>query len=570
MRPGIFLLLLVFTSCSTQPGDTLAKFVDDYFTASFQASPSLATATGIHDYDAQIEDLSETAVKKRIAVLETQQSRLDAIVRSQKLNTEEAIDAELLKSQILAELHETKILESWRKNPMGYVGAAGGAIDLLMKRSFAPAKDRLKLVSARLRGVPPMIAAMKANVQNPPREFTDLSIRIASGSVGFFRDTVAAWAKDAAAGDEALLAEFKTANDAAAKSFEDAAVWLKQDLLPRSKGSFAIGAVAFSQKLLYEEMVDIPLDKLLAIGEANLAKDYASFVATAKQIDPKKKPAEVMNLLEADHPSAADLIPSAKTTIARIRQFLVDKKIIALPSDVLPHIEETPPYARNGGFASMDTPGAYETKANEAFYYITPPEKDWPATQTLEHLRLFNKSVMDVVTVHEAYPGHYTQFLYAKQYPTKTRKILGASSNAEGWAHYSEQMMIEQGFGDGDPKIKLAQLHEALLRDCRYVAGIKLHTQGMSVDDAAKIFEERGMQQHANAYEEARRGAYNPTYLYYTLGKLMIYKLRGDLQTARGAAFDLRAFHNDFVKQGAIPIKLMRRILLPGDTAPAL
>ncbi|WP_031497584.1 DUF885 domain-containing protein [Bryobacter aggregatus] len=570
MRPTALLCIVLLTGCSTQPVDSFSGFVDDYFKAAFAASPSFATATGIHDYDGQIEDLSAAAVQKRIAVLEAQQSRLDTILKNQKLNAEDAMDAEILKSQILAELHETKVLETWRKNPMNYVGGPGGSIDLLMKRSFAPAKDRLKLVTSRLRGVPPMITALQANVQNPPREFTDLAIRIAGGSVGFFRDTVATWAKDAAAGDAALLAEFKTANDAAAKSFEDATKWLKEDLLPRSKGSYAIGAEAFSKKLLYEEMVDIPLDKLLAIGEANLAKDYADFVATAKLIAPNKKPAEVMTLLEADHPTEADLIPSSKRTIESIRNFIIEKKIISLPSDVLPHIEETPPYARNGGFASMDTPGAYETKATEAFYYITPPEKEWPAKQKLEHLKLFNRSVMDVITIHEAYPGHYTQFLYAKQYPTKTRKIVGVASNAEGWAHYAEQMMLEQGFGKDDPKIKLAQLHEALLRDCRYLAGIKLHTQGMSVEDATRIFEERGMQLHANAYEEARRGSYNPTYLYYTLGKLMIYKLRGDLQQAQGASFNLESFHNQYVKQGAIPIPLVRRILLPGNTASSL
>ena len=215
MRPGFLAVLLILSGCSTQPTDTLAKFADDYFAATFEAAPSYATATGIHDFDAKIEDLSETAVKKRIATLEAQQQRLEAIVKNQKLNADEALDSEMLQSQIRAELFETKTLESWRKNPMGYVGAPGGAIDLLMKRSFAPAKDRLKLVTSRLRGVPAMVAAMKANVQNPAREFTDLAVRVAGGSVGFFRGTVATWAKDAAGGDEALLVDFKIANEAA-------------------------------------------------------------------------------------------------------------------------------------------------------------------------------------------------------------------------------------------------------------------------------------------------------------------------------------------------------------------
>jgi uncharacterized protein (DUF885 family) len=241
-----------------------------------------------------------------------------------------------------------------------------------------------------------------------------------------------------------------------------------------------------------------------------------------------------------------------------------------LPSDVRPIIMETPPYARSGSFASMDTPGAYETQAKEAFYYVTPPQKDWDRRHTEEHLRLFNRPVMDLITIHEAYPGHYTQFLYARQFPTKARKLLFCSSNAEGWAHYSEQMMLEEGFGAGDLKLRLAQLNEALLRDCRYIVGIKLHTQGMSVDDAAKIFVEKGFQQPANAYEEARRGAYNPTYLYYTLGKLGIYKLRADYQRSKGNSYTLEGFHTDFIRQGPLPIPLVRRILLPEDTGTVL
>jgi uncharacterized protein (DUF885 family) len=237
---------------------------------------------------------------------------------------------------------------------------------------------------------------------------------------------------------------------------------------------------------------------------------------------------------------------------------------------VLPTIMETPPYARSGAFASMDTPGAYEETAKEAFYYVTPPEKDWTRAHKDEHLRLFNKPVMDIITIHEAYPGHYTQFLYAKEFPSKTRKVLLTRSNAEGWAHYAEEMMIEEGFGGRDPKIRLAQLSEALLRDCRYIAGIKLHTEDATVEQATRIFVERGFQEPANAYEEARRGAYDPTYLYYTAGKLQIYKLREDYKIARGSAYSLEKFHTEFIKQGSIPIKLMRKILLKDDQSAAL
>jgi uncharacterized protein (DUF885 family) len=393
---------------------------------------------------------------------------------------------------------------------------------------------------------------------------------MAHGSVGFFKDTVAAWAKDAAGGDAALLTEFETVNNAATKSIEDAAVWLEKTLLPNSKGNYAIGADRFAEKLLFEEMVDTPLDRLLAIGEANLEKDYNAFIETARQINASKSPMDVMKSLSDDHPNEESLIADAKQTVEGIVQFIKAHDVVTIPSDIRPHILETPPYARSGSFASMDTPGPYETKATEAFYYVTPTEKEWDPKHKEEHLRAFNRATMSIITVHEAYPGHYTQFLNAKQFPTKTRKILYVSSNVEGWAHYAEQMMLEEGFGNGDPRVRLAQLEEALLRDARFVVGIKLHTAGWTVEQGAKFFEEKAFQEPANAYEESRRGAYNPTYLYYTLGKLQIYKLREDYRMSKGAAYSLKAFHDEFLKQGGVPIKLIRRILLPGDNGSAL
>src|SRR5678816_525684 len=208
----------------------------------------------------------------------------------------------------------------------------------------------------------------------------------------------------------------------------------------------------------------------------------------------------------------------------------------------------------------MDTPGPFEKVATEAFYYVTPTESDWDAKHVDQHLRGFNKYVVALIDVHEAYPGHYVQFLYAPRFPTKVRKLIGAGSNAEGWAHYAEQMMVDQGFGDGNPKIRLAQLQEALLRDCRYVVGVKLHTKGMTVEEGAKLFVEKGFQEPANGYEEARRGAYNPTYLYYTLGKLEIQALAQDYMKAKGAT--LKQFHDAFVAEGGLPIPLVRKILM--------
>jgi uncharacterized protein (DUF885 family) len=546
-----------------------ASFADRYFSALYAFAPSQGTAAGLHQYDARFEDLSAAAYQARADTLHQLQGELDSLRRG-TLSAEDRIDAAMVDGAIRSELLEIETLQSWRHNPMWYVALPGRSVDGLMKRDFAPASDRLRSVTARLRRIPGALAAMRANVENPPREFTDLAIRLADGSTGFFRDAVAEWARTAAGSDSAAWREFSAANDSATAAMAAAAQWLKRDLLPRSKGSYAIGAKAFADKLRYDEMVDIPLDSLLAIGEANLRKDHEALIAVARQIDSSRTPAQVIASLSDDHPAAGNLVAFVRGSVESARQFLIDRKIVTIPSEVRPSVQETPPYARAGGFASMDTPGAYETKSTEAFYYVTPPERNWSARHIEEHLRLFNRPVTMLITVHEVFPGHFLQFVYARQFPTKTRKLLAAASNSEGWAHYSEQMMVEEGFGGGDPRVHLAQLSEALVRDCRFVVGIKLHVRGMSVEDGAKCFTEQAFQEPANAYEEARRGAYNPTYLYYTLGKLQIYKLRDDYRRAKGAGYTLQGFHDAFVKQGGLPLKLMRQVLLPGDSGPTL
>jgi uncharacterized protein (DUF885 family) len=577
-RTILCLALMLGAGCQTKQQESaappssspaFATFVDEYFNALFDWSPARGTAAGLHQYDTKLENFAASAVEQRIRTLKNLHARL-ATLRANQLTPDEAVDGEILDGQMRSELLELETLQTWRKNPMDYVMLPGFAVDGLVKRDFAPPVERLKSVVSRLKAVPPLLQAMRDNIINPPKEFTALALRLAGGSVGFFRGAIADWAKQAASSDAALLNEFETANQAVVQALETASTWLQKDLTPKSKGAYAIGAENFSKKLLYEEMVDLPLDKLLAIGESNLERDYHHFLATARQIHPAKPPAEVMKSISDNHPSEDSLIPSAKETIESIRRFILDKRIITIPSEVRPTVMETPPYARAGSFAAMDTPGPYEARATEAFYYVTPTEKDWDAKHKEEHLRAFNAPVMDITTIHEAYPGHYTQFLYAKQFPTKTRKLVFCGTNVEGWAHYAEQMTVEEGFGSGDPKVRLAQLEEALLRDCRYVVGIKLHTQGMSVEDGARFFVEKGLQEPANAYEEARRGTYNPTYLYYTLGKLQIYKLREDYRKAKGAEYSLQTFHNEFAKQGGIPVKLVRRILLPGDQGPVL
>ena len=549
--------------------DEFARFVDLHFRAYFEWRPSAGTAAGFHEYDSKTEDYSAAAIRTRISVLSEELLRLNAI-RKGPLSPDDEIDAAMLNGQLRSDLLDFETLRWLNRNPMTYVSTPGGSVDSLMKRNFAPPAERLRNVIVRLRGVSPLIEAMKSNMEDPPREYTELAIRIASGSVGFFDKTVRKWGEEAAGNDAGLKRDLDDAAEKAAEAMRSAAAWLQNDLPAKSKGSFAIGAENFSRKLLYDEMLEIPLDRLLEIGEANLEKDHRAFLETAERIAPGKPPMDVMRMLSSDHPTEARLIEDTKRDVEGIRQFLVDHRIVSIPSQVRPIVTETPPYARDGAFAMTDTPGAYETKATEAFYYVTPPEKEWPAKQKEEHLRLFNRPVMQMITIHESWPGHFLQFLYSKQFPTKTRKLAYCSTNVEGWAHYSEQMMVEEGYGNGDPKIKLAQLSEALLRDCRYVVGIRIHAKGMTIEQGTRLFMDKGFSEREVAFEETRRGAYDPTYLYYTLGKLMIYKMREDYKKAKGSGYTPQGFHDEFVRQGGLPIPLMRRIMLPGDTAPLL
>jgi uncharacterized protein (DUF885 family) len=555
----LLLTALPAVALAADGDDAFAKVVDDYFAARFAFHPTQGTAAGLHQYDTRLDALSHAKIGARIGELKGQLQRLGAIDRA-GLSRDEAIDAEFLDGKVRGELLDLETLRTWQVNPMVYAALPGRAVDVLVKRDFAPAADRLRAVIARERGIPDLYSVARANLQDPPKEFTDLALRMAKGSVGFFENSVASWARDAAKDDPALWREFEQTNAAVVAAAKEFARWLEADLKPRSKGKYAIGADNFRALLKYGELVDLPLDELLARGEAQLAKDYDAFVATAKKIDPHRTPAEVMKSLSDAHPTADDLVPSVRRSLEAARTFVVDRKIATIPSEVRPRVEETPPYARAGSFASMDMPGPYETRATEAFYYVTPVEKDWTAEHAEEHLRLYNAPVVAMINVHEAYPGHFLQFLYAPRFPTKVRKLLACGTNAEGWAHYCEQMMVDQGFGGDDPRVRLAQLQEALLRDCRYVVGIKLHTAGWTVEQGARLFVEKGFQEPANAYEEARRGAYNPTYLYYTFGKLQIQDLRDEyLKAGRGT---LRDFHDAFVAQGGLPIRLVRKILL--------
>jgi uncharacterized protein (DUF885 family) len=387
------------------------------------------------------------------------------------------------------------------------------------------------------------------------------------GIISFFQSDVLEAFREVT--DPQLLAEFKASNDKVIAELQRYQDFLKSDLLPISKGDFRIGAELYSRKLRYDDMVEIPLDRLVQIGYDDLHKNQAELKRVAVLIDPGKTPEQVLAALEQDHPKPDQLLQSFRDTFNSLTGFIQHKHIITIPSDIRPIVEETRPFARALTFASMDTPGPFETKATEAFFNVTLPEASWPAEKIKSWMEGFNRGTIISTAVHEAYPGHYVQFLWEPQYPSKVRKLIGSGTNIEGWAHYTEQMMLDEGYGNGDPKLRMGQLQDALLRNARYIAGIEMHTGKMTLSQATEFFVKQGHQTSAVAEREARRGTSDPTYLVYTLGKLEILKLRADYKQKVGASFSLQQFHDEFMKQGAPPIAIIRRAML-GNDSPAL
>jgi uncharacterized protein (DUF885 family) len=564
---SVVILLIGFSTKATPR--SFHELVDAYFDDYFKANPSQATSVGFHQYDRQLEDFSLAAHERNRRVLLEYLAAFRAARQSQSAKRTvsglEVDDCEIMIASIEGLLLEEDRVQMWRKNPDAYAGGVTGSIFTLIKRNFAPPDERLRSVIEREKQIPRALSQAREVLRNPPKIYTDIAIEQLPGNIDFFQTTVPEAFKEVK--NATLLADFKASNDGAIAALKDYLAWLQKDLLPRSKGAFAIGAENYRLKLLYDEMVDVPLPRLLKIGYAQLRKDQRTFIETARRIDPNKSPEEVLQDVEKDHPSAPELIPAAQKQLDGIRQFLIDKKIITVPGGAQAKVVETPPFARATTFASMDTPGPYEANATEAFYNITLPDPTWPKEKQEEYLQGYNYPLLSNVSVHEVWPGHYTQFLWVKNNRelSKVRKLTAAGSNAEGWAHYSEEMVLDEGFADNDPKYRLAQLVDALLRDCRYIVGIKMHTQGMTMAQAKEFFVKEGRQQPVVGEMETKRGTGDPTYLMYTLGKLEILKLRADYQRKMGSNFSLQEFHDRFIKAGSPAVKIVRRELMGRD-----
>lgn len=562
-----------------QNPDTAAQWnalVDDYLDqALWPFSPSSATVAGLHQYDNQLEDLSRANIDRHIATLENFEKRVTAF-DPKGLDETNAADRGILLGALRSSLLSLQVIRSWEKNPDNYSSAATNGVYVIMSRRFAPPDDRLRSVIAREKQVPALLRAARENLKNPPRIYTEIALEQLPGIIGFFeKDAPAAFA---GAKDSAVQAEFAKTNAAVIAELKSYQEWLKSDLLPRSNGDFRIGANTFSKKLLYDEDVDIPLDRLLAIGMADLRKNQQEFARVAKEVDPNKTPREVLAELAAMHPAPDKLLQTFANTFDSLIAFIKSHNIITIPSDQRPTLQETPPFERATTTASMDTPGPFEKVATESYFNVTLPGPHDSPEEAAGLMASFNVGTIISTSVHEAYPGHFMQYLWTPRAPTKLRKVLSANTNVEGWAHYCETMMLDEGYGQPgagakDAReahlIRLGQLQDALLRDARFVVGIQMHRGKMTFKEAENFFVQEGYQSPKMGEIESKRGTSDPTYLYYTLGKLEILKLRGDYHKKLGNDYSLEKFHDAFMGQGFPPIPVVRKALL-GDDSPVL
>ncbi len=530
-------------------------FLADYL----EFYPSLGTRLGLHLYDGRADDFSPEALEAWLRTLGTWERRLAALDR-QTLSPQQRLDAELVQQTIAQERFRWEGLRDHERNPL--TGSDLLDATAYLKRDYAPLSERLLALTGYLEDVPRGIDVARRHLREPlARPLIDTAKDVFAGYLSFYTSSLPPFAGQIR--EQERRARFGTAVTAAAEAIRGFLRFL-DEADGRAVDAFAIGEANFAAMLWHGEMVNVPLGRLIALGEAELARLADDVRETAGRIDPGADPRDVIVSLGRHHPTADRLIPDVAAMLEDLRRFLVERDIVSVPGEVRPIVQETPPFAR-WAFAMMDTAGPFEGTATESYYYVTPPETDWSPEQREEWLTKFDYATLKDVSIHEAYPGHFIHFMHVRRAASMIARVAASYSFVEGWAHYAEEMMIEAGV-DPSPQFRLAYLGEALVRQVRYLAAIRMHTGEMTVDEATLMFQTCAFMQHAPARKEALRGTFDPGYLNYTLGKYMVRRLRDDYRAECGPAFSLREFHDRLLALGAPPVPLARAALLQRDS----
>ena len=549
------------------PSEPFPHFVDDYLAYLYEVLPTQASLDGVHLHDDLLEDLSRPAIDADIRALSGFSRRLNQI-DSSLLSPVEQVEHRIVGANIESRMYELEAIRTWDRNPQFYSDALGMSLAGQALFAYSPEAERARRVVSKLRQVPRLVQAARENIKETPGIFVKVGLEAWRGALKFIEsDLPRAFST---LDDLHILGDLADTSTEAAAAISSYLEYLENDLAPRAKASFRLGRERFEQKLKTEEGITLSADRLLTIALRELHDVQEEFRSVASRLD-GGDPLEIWRKAKEDHPAPGTLVAVAQSHLQELQDFLQRQAIVTVPVAEPVVVAPTPEFFR-WAFASMWTPGPFETKPSRAYYYLTDIDRSWPPERQKEHLRDFNLPALWSISIHEVYPGHFLQAQHSRQVESKVRRSTLLASNAfvEGWAHYCEHMMMEAGFRRGDATLRLGQLAEALIRLARFVVGIRLHCEDLSVEQGMRFFRDEAFLEEATARREAERGTFDPGYIVYSLGKPMMLKLRHDYQEQLDGKFSLRGFHDAVLAQGTAPLWAHRRLLLNDTTDASL
>ncbi|MBI4477502.1 MAG: DUF885 domain-containing protein [Acidobacteria bacterium] len=537
-------------------------FVDDYLSFLHETYPTQATLDGVHLHDDLLEDFSRPAIEDQVRSLSGFARRL-ADIGEASLTGAERLEQPMIAANVQARLFELEEVRTWERSPQFYADVVSTSLAGQAIFTYAPAEERARRLLSKLRQAARLIQAARDNIKDPPAIYVKIGIETMKGTLKFVEEDLPR--AIAEVDDLRLLSDLADASADACEAFRKYIDYLDTDLRPRARASFRLGEGRLARKLTLEEGVSLGLDKLLAIAERELAATQEEFRRVVGRTN-GGDPLEAWSRTKAHHPKPGELVRVAQQQLSDLAAFVAERDLISLPPAEPVVVAPTPDFYR-WAFASMWTPGPFETKPARAFYYLTDVDKSWPPDRQEEHLRDFNYPTLWAISIHEVYPGHFLHYQHLRRVESKARKSLmfSPTSFVEGWAHYCEQMMVEAGFAREDETLRLGQLAEALVRLARFVVAIRLHAEDLSVEQGMRLFRDQAYMEEGSARREAERGTFDPTYLVYTAGKLMLLKLRADWKARQGGRFSLREFHDTLLANGTAPFWIHRRLMLGDD-----
>ena len=526
-----------------------ATTIDEYY----RRNPESAVGEGLHQYDGQMSDLSMEALEEYANWVD---SVLAEAASYTSLEGVEAFERDYMSTSLNGSLFWLRDSEFPLKNPLYYANSI--RVSVYVDREYAPLDQRMRAYTQYMEQAPDLLKQMQENLQPPlPAPYVEMSYRVLGGMAEYLSTTVPDIFSSVE--DEQLQRQFAAANDTAIESIEQSVAWL-DGLKATATDDFALGEERFLKMLRTSQGVDVTLAELKAAGQKNLDDNLQLLYEACADFAPGESTKDCMAKTAANKPEGG-AVAGARAQLPMLRKFVEDNQIATIPGTEDALVDESPPH-RRFNMAYISIPGSFESGLPST-YYIAPPDPEWSEEDQLAYIP--GETDLLAISVHEVWPGHFLQYLHSNRAENNVGQHFGTYTFSEGWAHYTEQMMVDAGLGDGDPEIRIGQLQNALLRNVRYMSAIGLHTEGMTIEESQAMFEEKAFKDFGNASQQAYRGTYDPGYLNYTLGKLMINKLRDDWTAGKGGREAWGKFHDQFLSYGVPPIPLVREQMLGDD-----